>query len=166
MIVVRRTIIILISKYNCLIGLVISSRRQVVSVLLTAEHRLLSGFIIDTFWQEKPLVCSLMKQSNTEWIIHFQKILTMICLSTRALQQWPDIARCIIPIKYPQDAGIPKGSLWVFLYTYDLRSRSVRRLCCREVRRNIIWRQQTDCLMTADGLSYRPCPGACGGVFT
>ena len=33
MIVIRRKIIIIITKYICLIGLVISSRRQVVSVL-------------------------------------------------------------------------------------------------------------------------------------
>ena len=35
MIVVRRNIIILLTKYDCLIGLVISSRRQVVSVVHT-----------------------------------------------------------------------------------------------------------------------------------
>ena len=82
MIVVRRNIIILLTKYDCLIGLVISSRRQVVSVLLftlTAEPPLVSGFIIDILWQEKAIIFTDKSiQHSVSQVSQFQKILTMI----------------------------------------------------------------------------------------
>ena len=98
MIVVRRNIIILLTKYDCLIGLVISSRRQVVSVLLftlTAEPPLVSGFIIDILWQEKAIIFTdksiqhSVSQSISEDSDHD-------CSLIRGDPQWPDIATCII----------------------------------------------------------------------